>query len=145
MAEQLAQGGYGVNAGEYASASSSILYSFLLTPFAGTELHRYLPLPVERGGRDRLGRVLGDGCGPCHGGGPCALGAGRWWRGVVPIFLNIAGVAMTGMEHGLHTAVCLMLLVGLIDMAVTGRLNWLLIAGAVLGRHFASKGWRCRC
>ena len=32
MSDQLWNGGYGVNAGEYASASSSILYSYLLAP-----------------------------------------------------------------------------------------------------------------
>ena len=139
MAEQLAQGGYGVNAGEYASASSSILYTFLLTPFAGTELHRYMPLlwnavAVTASGvfwAMLVARAVAAGLAPWTQ----ALVAG-----VVPIFLNIAAVAMTGMEHGLHTAVCLMLLVGLIDMAVTGRLNWLLIAGVVLGPTLRFEG-----
>ena len=34
VAEEIVSGGYGVNAGEYASAASSPLYPLLLTPFA---------------------------------------------------------------------------------------------------------------
>ena len=44
IAEQIAMGGYGVNAGEYTSPGSSPLYPLLLTPFAGSEAQRWLPL-----------------------------------------------------------------------------------------------------
>ena len=37
MAEQIAAGGYAVNAGEDGSAASSPIYPLLLVPFAGTE------------------------------------------------------------------------------------------------------------
>ena len=44
MASGMAGGTYGVNAGEAASAASSILYPVLLMPWPGTEAQRLLPL-----------------------------------------------------------------------------------------------------
>ncbi len=44
LAEQLAHGHYGINAGEATSPASSLLWPFLLLPFAGTRVHVYLPL-----------------------------------------------------------------------------------------------------
>ena len=44
LAEQLAHGHYGINAGEATSPSSSLLWPFLLIPFAGTRWHVYVPL-----------------------------------------------------------------------------------------------------
>ncbi len=44
LAENLAHGHYGINPGEYSSPSSSLLWPFLLIPFAGTALHLYVPL-----------------------------------------------------------------------------------------------------
>ncbi|MEJ6708509.1 MAG: hypothetical protein QNK92_06885 [Amylibacter sp.] len=44
MSEQLWQGGYGVNHGEYASASLSILYSYLLAPLSPFGFHPYWSL-----------------------------------------------------------------------------------------------------
>lgn len=47
LAEQLAQGHYGINPGEAASPSSSLLWPFLLIPLAGTRVHRFLPLVLN--------------------------------------------------------------------------------------------------
>ncbi|HEY9137191.1 MAG TPA: hypothetical protein VIM67_02900 [Terriglobus sp.] len=47
LAEKLAHGHYGINLGEYASPSSSPLWSFLITPFAGTRFHIYVPLVLD--------------------------------------------------------------------------------------------------
>ena len=44
LAENLAHGHYGINPTEFSSPSSSILWPFLLIPFAGTSFHEYLPL-----------------------------------------------------------------------------------------------------
>lgn len=44
MAENLAHGHYGINPAEYSSPSSSLLWPFLLIPFAGTSFHVYTPL-----------------------------------------------------------------------------------------------------
>lgn len=44
LSEQLAHGHYGLNPGEIASPSSSILWPFLLAPFVGTAFFVYVPL-----------------------------------------------------------------------------------------------------
>ena len=48
LAEQLAHGQYGTNPGEFSSPSSSLLWPFLLIPFAGTRLHTFVPLIFQR-------------------------------------------------------------------------------------------------
>ena len=47
LAEQIANGHYGINAGEYASPSSSILWPFLLAPFAHTSFFEWVPLLIH--------------------------------------------------------------------------------------------------
>jgi hypothetical protein len=44
LAENLAHGHFGINPAEYSSPSSSLLWPFLLIPFAGTALHVFVPL-----------------------------------------------------------------------------------------------------
>ena len=44
LAERLAHGLYGINAGEVASPSSSLLWPFLLLPFSGRHLQLFVPL-----------------------------------------------------------------------------------------------------
>ena len=133
MAERLAAGGYGINPGQTAAAASSILYPALLTPAAGSEIQRLLPIlwnglavvlaglawgaVLERGGwaegaRARFGKAL------------ALLG---------PIALGWSLSAFTGMENALHVAVTLGLLAGLVRFADTGRLGWLLPACVLLG------------
>src|SRR3954447_15747321 len=47
LAENLAHGHYGLNATEFASPSSSILWPFLLVPLTGTSVHGLLPLALN--------------------------------------------------------------------------------------------------
>ncbi len=47
MAENIAHGHYGMNAGESASAASSIIWPFLLAPFAGLGLLDFAPLVLN--------------------------------------------------------------------------------------------------
>ncbi len=49
VSEELARGGYGVNAGEFAAPASSILWPLLLAPFAAFEWHRFVPLALNVG------------------------------------------------------------------------------------------------
>lgn len=109
MAANIARGTYGVNAGEAASASSSILYPFLLMPFANTEVQRLLPLFWNT--------LAVAGCGWVWG--RIAQEAGL--RGILaggmvlaaPLALNLPGVGFTGMEAALHMAASLLVVLGL--------------------------------
>ena len=98
MAEGIAQGTYGINPGEAASASSSILYPLLLLPFPGTEVQRMLPLSWNAAAVLALGWLFGRAL-VAGGAGP---GIGVALALVGPILLNMPGAAFNGMEHSLH-------------------------------------------
>lgn len=144
MAEQIARGGYGVNPGEVASASSSPLYPLLLLPFAGQEAQRYLPLVWNLAGlilsAILWARILLCGHTGVGVNAGVKVGAGAiagLWTALAAIFgplaLNFAGLAFTGMEHSLHLAASLAIVLGLIRFADTGRIG----APLVLGILFA--------
>ncbi len=140
MAEQLAAGGYGVNAGEFASAASSPLYPVLLLPFAGTDLQAWLPLLWNLFGMGLAawfwGRILilagytEDGLKPI---GLIAALLG-------PIALNMFGVAFTGMEHSLHTAASLAVIYGLLKLVKTDAMNIALLAGVFFASAMRLEG-----
>lgn len=129
IAGEIAAGGYGVNPGEPASAASSPLYPFLLAPFAGTDLARWVPLGINTlalGGVAWLWAALVGraALAPAAAAGVAFLG---------PVALNFAGLATLGMEHGLHLAATLAVAIGLVDLVRGGRVTPLLVAGAILG------------
>lgn len=133
MAEQIVRGEYGINPGEFASAGSSIIYPFLLLPFAGTALHQYMPLfwnsfalvwsliLIEKIFREsgfyrvRNTRLM-------------AIIA----MVVAPVSLNIIGIALLGMEQMLHILMVLFALLGLIRWQANQRLNFYLVVAILL-------------
>ncbi|MCK8465241.1 hypothetical protein MUY35_15385 [Aliiroseovarius sp. S1339] len=129
MADGIAAGGYGVNAGEYASAASSPLYPYLLAPFSGLQIQRYFPLLINI-----LALVAS-----------CLLWArivvnalGRTGaRFVVAVFgllaLNLPQLAFSGMEHTLHILATLAVVRGIQHLGDEDRVSVLLIAGMILG------------
>lgn len=133
MSEQLWQGGYGVNAGEYASASSSILYSYILAPFSPFSFHSYWPLVVGLlaliASAILWARVLTEAS-------IFATPPMQWailaLAGLGPMFLGWNSMALIGMEHMLHVLVTLMALLGLLRFARDGHIGWLLVFGIVL-------------
>lgn len=136
IGEQVAKGGYGVNPGEPASAGSSPLYPFLLAPLAGSPLHRFLPLALNLAGLAVAcwiwGRIVARaGFGPRTGLALAVLG---------PLGLNMAGVAFLGMEHGLHAAASLAVLLGLQRFLDEGRIDPIFVAGVVLAPALRLEG-----
>ncbi len=135
MAEQLFQGGYGVNAGEYASASSSPLFSFLLPTWAGMEAQRWLPffwnivalvsaawlvgLALSQAGLGRLAVIVAI---------------------VAPLALAMHVAAFAGMENMAHGAASLAIVLGLWRFVETRDVGWLLIAGVVLAPALRLEG-----
>ncbi len=129
MAEQIRAGGYGVNPGEIASAASSPLYPLLLMWFPGTEIQRMLPLLWNIAGLGLAawlwGRILvvsGYGDGALRPVGLIAAALG-------PVALNMFGVAFTGMEHALHVAATLAIVLGLLRLEAEERVPLILFAG----------------
>lgn len=140
MAVEIARGGYGVNPGQPASAASSILYPLLLTPFAGSEAQRWLPLMWNLAAL--VANALLWGAILARAG----LGAGRAATlGAVlallgPLALNMAGVAFLGMEHALHLTATLAVVLGLQRFVAERRVGWLLAAGIVAGPMLRFEG-----
>ena len=131
MADGIARGEYGVNAGEASAASSSPLYPVLLAPQLPGGLQRLLPLFWAGLGMlatawlwGRILLVAGYGEGALRRTGIALALAG-------PIALNMPGVAYLGMEHSLHAAATLAILLGLM-LALQGRARWPLFFAGVL-------------
>lgn len=125
MASKIAQGTYGVNAGEPASASSSILYPLLLLPFPNTEFQRYLPLFWNT--------LSVAGCGWVWGRIAEEARLTGFIAGLIvllaPIELNISGVGFTGMEAAPHMLASLLIILGLWRFLTGGGVApWLIIA-----------------
>ncbi len=135
MAEQMANGGYGVNAGEAASAASSPLYPILLMPFAGTELQRWLPLfwnvIALATAAALFGKILAE----------ARLGrAALVFAIAAPFALSMYVTAYAGMENMAHGAASLAIVLGLWRYVETGHIRWLLIFGILLAPAFRLEG-----
>ncbi|MFD0980168.1 hypothetical protein [Tropicimonas aquimaris] len=132
VAEQIAAGGYGVNPGEYASAASSPVYPLLLVPFAGSEAQRFLPLVWNIAALAACGWLWGRIL--VQAGYDTADRAfGVLLAVAVPLVLNLPGIAYIGMEHTLHTATSLAVILGLLVLVDENRVSPWLIAGVLLG------------
>lgn len=131
MADQILRGGYGVNPGEYASAASSILYPVLLAPLMATEAARFAPLVLNALAllfAARLwGRLLVEA-----GYGAAGLRTTGYVLALFgPVAFNMTGVAFLGMEHTLHVALVLALVLGLMRVLDGKGPGTLLVLGIV--------------
>lgn len=140
IAEMIAQGGYGVNMQELSSPGSSALYPLLLLPFNGTDIHRFVPL---------FWNIVGLAIAACFWGRLLVeAGYGReGWRfqGMLaavlgPVALMMPMVAYVGMEHTLHTAAALAVVLGLHRHVQDGRGTALILAGAFFGTALRMEG-----
>ncbi|MEM9197298.1 MAG: hypothetical protein AAGD12_05545 [Pseudomonadota bacterium] len=133
MAAEIARGGYGVNPGEPASAASSLLYPLLLTPFAGSDLQRYLPVLWNLVGVTAASALWGAFVGRAVPRGPRTLLTAILLAAFGPLALHLGGIGFVGMEHALQLAATMAVLYGLAVFLHENRLSWLLIAGIVIG------------
>lgn len=111
LAEQLAHGHYGINAGEITSPSSSLLWPFLLVPFAGTRVHALLPLAWNllcgSGTAWLIGLCLTRWSGLRPRDSPLDNGHLVWPKRVIVgvlllLVANVWTLTFVGMEHGLQ-------------------------------------------
>lgn len=135
MANQIANGGYGVNTGEFASAASSPLYPFLLAPFSGMDVERFVPLLLNVLALGFAGALLG-GAFAFAGLGVIGIALAAF----APLALGMVTTAYTGMENMLHGAASLMIVTGLWRAVRFGEVGWLLIAGVVLAPALRLEG-----
>lgn len=127
MAREIARGGYGVNPGEPASAASSPLWPYLLTPFAESAAQRWWPLVWNIAALGIAAALFAR-----------VLNAARFGRMALPfavlapVALNMHVVAFSGMENMAQGAAGLGIVLGLWTYVETGRVGWLLVAGILL-------------
>ena len=132
IADQIARGHYGVQAGSVSAAASSILWPVLLAPFAGSRIEIYAPLILNA---IALATWSGLFASLLRRAGYRGLG----W-GVIavlgPLVLYPVGLALMGMEHAAQAAAALAILIGIIDMAEQRRVPAMLTAAVLLGPAF---------
>lgn len=135
LAKNIAHGHYGLNPGEAAAPSSSIIWPLLLAPFAWTgSFLEFAPLLLN---------ILA--------GGASAWLVLRFFRRWLPESLpyrfwlaslfslitfysaNGVGVAFTGMEHSFHILYALLVITGLVEAAEGGKPGFWLTAALILG------------
>jgi hypothetical protein len=134
LAWNIAHGHYGMNAAEVSSPSSSILYPFLLAPFAWTPYLDEAPLILNTLAGAATLALLGWAA--CRQG--IVIDRASAWRGgglliVLAIAVNLAGLVLTGLEHSLHVLVTTLVILGLAEVAEQERLPWWLPVAIVLG------------
>ncbi len=102
LADRMRHGLYGINAGEPASPSSSILWPLLLVPFAGTVLMPWMPL--------LLNLVFSTGTAWLLGHFVDRYFLPGWRARLFAVLLlpatNIFGLTYTGLEHPLQVMLC---------------------------------------
>ena len=121
MAEQLAHGHYGINAGEASSPSSSILWPLMLVPLAGTSLQVYLPLAWNLlFGIVSAGLIGAVACGWRGTAEPSARRTPWWQQAVIAILLvllaNLVSLTFIGMEHVLQIMLAICCAIGMIEI-----------------------------
>jgi hypothetical protein len=106
LSEQIAHGHYGINPGEFSSPGSSILWPFLLAPFAGYAIHVYVPfiLNVLFGLAAVLLLSFAVSRWPPHG---VHAGSPGWFLKLLTVVLlmfvaNLVSLPFVGMEHVLQ-------------------------------------------
>jgi hypothetical protein len=145
LAQSLAHGHYGINPGEASSPSSSIVWPFLLVPFAGYPT-RILPLMYA----PLLWNILFCGLAAWLIGRTVdgwtwrpradAYGAmrGEWvWRfttaALLMLVANLAGLTFVGMEHGLQVLLAIACAAGLVEVFHSRPIPAWCLCAAVLG------------
>jgi hypothetical protein len=115
LARQILHGHYGINAGEFAAPASSILWPFLLAPFAFTRLSEFLPLVINLGALVVavwwLQRWLETYLSP-------------WWAlittAALAFALNLYGLVLSGMENSVQATLVIIVALSL----MRERLAW---------------------
>lgn len=138
LAENIRHGHYGVNAGEYAAPSSSILWPFLIAPMAASEYASWFILLLNAAFAIStlllVQQMLRD--------------AGRHWQISLPmqntvlvffmLATNLAGLAFIGMEHSLQVLLAVLIGKGMTDKLKGNEVSsvWLLaVVSAPLVRY----------
>lgn len=145
LAQNIAHGHYGINLGEASSPSSSILWPFLLTPFAGSSWGMYLPLAWNlffcAMAAWLIGRIVDGWQWGLSMQPPAESAAGDGWlewivrfaiAAALMLVANLAGLTFVGMEHGLQVLLAIACAAGMVEAFAGRRIpTWCLVAAAL--------------
>lgn len=135
LAEEIARGHYGLNEGEFTAPSSSILWPFLLIPFAHGPLHEWMPffinifstLLIVALSTLMINQLFKE---------PENF-AGLILKITLVLLISLAlqtySLFWTGMEHLLQAFISLLAAYGLIRFVQTDNIPWYLILAIVVG------------
>ncbi|MBF0499629.1 MAG: hypothetical protein HQM09_05825 [Candidatus Riflebacteria bacterium] len=135
LASRILHGEYGVNAGEWAAPCSSILWPFLLAPFAATRIGLFVPLILNFLASIGVICIFNEFI---H---RSLLNLNdvkrRFFHPLILIILiptiQLVGLAFTGMEHSVQFFLTALFFFGFLRWGETGHPSWWLIAAIVLG------------
>ena len=133
LAENIARGHYGINLDEYSAPSSSIIWPYLLAPFATLSFGDLVPLLINTLATtitvwltSKIFGFLGEGA-----------QSPRWPFSVTVVvsllILVLVGPAFSGMEHSLQVLLSTTVLFGLVRSLMQERVNWWFVLAVVAG------------
>lgn len=127
LAENISHLHYGINVNEFASPSSSIIWPFLIAPFAGLNIGSFGALLWNIIGLGLIFHLWNRLFERLH----FSLGVSAALAMALTFLLNGFGLVFTGMENTLHVAASLAVVIGLIETVEDDRLAPWLIPAAV--------------
>jgi hypothetical protein len=136
LAENLARGHYGINATEYSSPSSSLLWPFLLIVGAGSRFHAFVPLMWNT----LFGVITAALLGWVVATWPPQVdenGRMRWWKQAVTVLLlifvaNLPILTFMGLEHVLQVLLAVCCAIGMIKAFAGEPIPAWCLAAAIL-------------
>lgn len=139
LAERIAAGTYGINAGEFAAPASSIVWPFILSLFSGRAFMVLVPcvlnLAAALGTLKVMARVTHQAVRADPG------TSTRWVAAFITLLIpatNLVPLAFTGMEHSLQQLLAVMIVAGLIEEATTAQAPsylWVAVVAIPLVRY----------
>ena len=135
LAENIVKGHYGVNFGEYSAPASSIIWPFIIAPFARMPVGHYFPLLINffaSIGTILVLRIIMERIFDFYdSSGKTVLVS------MVVIALifaaNMVGLVFTGMEHSVQLFITVLLLLGVLNEIKTRKVAPYLLIALVLG------------
>lgn len=143
MADQIRVGGYGVNAGEAASAASSFIYPYLLVIALALGAGLFAPLLLNYLAAMAMTAIMVT---IGHDAGLFARPLAKWLIALLAIvwaaIVNVVGIGFMGMEHLLQAMMALLAVLGLVRFLRSDRLPvWLpLVLGLQVAVRFEGAG-----
>jgi hypothetical protein len=134
LSRHIAHGHYGTNANEVSSPASSILFPFLLAPFAWLSWQEWVPAILNALAACATAALIGVEV--CRLGivtGPDRAGRGALLTVVVCMAFNAVGLVYIGLEHSFHLLTSVAVIVGLGRVMEGERPSpWLVVAIVIL-------------